>query len=205
MRHARAGSLAAVPAAHLDVMLGACDRQIHQLNLLVDRLLDVARIQSDRLRLELESVDLAALARDAIDGVAAIASRAQSSLELHGATVPVVGHWDGARLRQMVANLLSNALKFGAGKPIEVRLDATESTARLVVRDSGIGIPAERQQKLFGPFERAVSPREFAGLGLGLFIVQQIVAAHGGSIRIDSAPGLGSTFTVELPIDGPSA
>jgi signal transduction histidine kinase len=74
-----------------------------------------------------------------------------------------------------------------------------------VVRDSGIGILPEHQQKVFGPFERAVSPREFAGLGLGLFIVRQIVAAHGGTIQVDSARGEGSTFTVELPRGAPSS
>jgi PAS domain S-box-containing protein len=205
LRRARAGTLTAVPSGRVEATLGTCERQIHQLNLLVDRLLDVAQLQSDRLLLDLERVDLAALAREAVDGFAEVANRADSRLELHGASVPVVGRWDRSRLQQVVVNLLNNAIKYGAGKAIELRIETAGSCARLVVRDRGIGIAQEHQQRVFDAFERAVSPREFAGLGLGLYIVRQIVAAHEGFLRLESAPDQGSTFCVELPIAGPAS
>jgi len=99
----------------------------------------------------------------------------------------------------VVTNLLSNAIKFGAGKPIEIAVGAECGTARLAVRDHGIGIAPEQRDRIFGRFERAVSERHYGGLGLGLYISSRIVADHGGSIRCESQPGAGSTFIVELP------
>ena len=110
-----------------------------------------------------------------------------------------MGTWDGARLDQVVTNLLSNALKYGAGQPVEISVRGEATRAVLVVRDHGIGIPAEERTKIFGPFARAVPARHHAGLGLGLWITHQIVRASGGSITVDSRPEEGSTFTVELP------
>jgi K+-sensing histidine kinase KdpD len=94
--------------------------------------------------------------------------------------------------------LSTNAAKYGSGKPIEVALDAKGRRARLTVRDHGIGIAAEDQARIFEPFERAVSTRHYGGFGLGLWIVRQIIESMGGSIRVESVPGEGSTFTVEL-------
>jgi PAS domain S-box-containing protein len=203
VRYASTGRFPALADKHAQLMLGACDRQIRHLNQLVDRLLDVARLQSGRLQLELEPVDLAALTRDVLGSMADLAIRAQCALELLGAERPVVGRWDRARLQQVIVNLLGNALKYGAGKPVEVRLEATPSRARLSVRDSGIGIAAHDLPRVFEPFERAVPAKEFAGLGLGLFVVRQIIDAHGGSVRVESSPGAGSTFVADLPKEGP--
>ena len=109
------------------------------------------------------------------------------------------GKWDRLRLDQIVTNLLSNAMKYGSGEPIEVAMTGTPEAVRLEVRDHGIGIAPEHQSRIFDRFERAVSGRHYGGLGLGLWIVRQILDALGGSIRVRSAPGEGSTFTVELP------
>ena len=98
-----------------------------------------------------------------------------------------------------MTNLLSNAIKFGAGKPIEIAVGAERGTARLAVRDHGIGIASDQRDRIFGRFERAVSERHYGGLGLGLYISRRIVEDHGGSIRCESQPGAGSTFIVELP------
>jgi signal transduction histidine kinase len=115
--------------------------------------------------------------------------------------VPLVGRWDKSALDQVVTNLMSNALKFGAGKPIEITTGGADGVAKLVVTDHGIGIPSDRLQHIFERFERAVSARQYGGLGLGLYIARAIIVdAFGGSIQAASAgPGAGATFTVELP------
>jgi signal transduction histidine kinase len=106
---------------------------------------------------------------------------------------------------------MSNAIKYGPGKAIEVRLTCRRHAAELQVRDHGIGIPPEDQSRIFERFERAVSPRHFGGLGLGLWVVKQLVTAMGGEITVSSQPGHGSEFTVVLPkaptagSDGPTA
>ena len=107
--------------------------------------------------------------------------------------------WDRLRLEQLVTNLLSNALKYGNGRPVAVQAAGKATGVRISVEDHGIGIGAEDIARVFRRFERAVSGKNYGGLGLGLFIVQQIVDAHGGTIRVDSRPGLGSKFVVELP------
>jgi signal transduction histidine kinase len=101
--------------------------------------------------------------------------------------------------QQVVSNLLSNAIKFGRGNPIELALESDGPTARLRLRDHGIGIPADRREAIFRPFERAVAARHYGGLGVGLYIARTIVVALGGDIRVESLEGAGSTFTFEIP------
>jgi signal transduction histidine kinase len=103
-------------------------------------------------------------------------------------------------VEQILSNLLSNALKYGAGKPVEVGVDASGGQARLSVRDFGIGIAPEDAARIFQRFERAVSARHYGGLGLGLYIARQLAAAHGGAIAVESQPGAGALFTVTLPL-----
>jgi signal transduction histidine kinase len=109
------------------------------------------------------------------------------------------GRWDRLRLEQVLENLLSNAFKYGAGQPVEVVVGGGEGRALLSVQDGGVGIAAADVERIFGRFERAAPTRNFGGLGLGLYIARQIVEAHGGSIRLESSPGQGTTFTVDLP------
>ena len=116
-----------------------------------------------------------------------------------GTNALVIGRWDPSRLDRVVTNLLSNAMKFGAGKPIEITVGGEGDRARLVVRDHGIGIASEQRYRIFGRFERAVSESRYGGLGLGLYISQRIVHDHGGSIWCESQAGAGATFIVELP------
>ena len=102
----------------------------------------------------------------------------------------------------MAENLLSNALKFGAGKPVDVALRADGRAARLTIRDRGIGISEEDRARIFRRFERAVTRREHGGFGVGLWLANQLVVAMGGAIGIEGAPGEGTTFTVTLPLGG---
>jgi signal transduction histidine kinase len=127
------------------------------------------------------------------------ADRARSTLRVDVEGV-LLGRWDRLRLEQVVSNLLSNALKYGAGKPVHVRVEQRFGRAHLVVRDEGIGIAAEHLPRIFGRFERAVESEHFGGLGLGLYITRYLVEALGGTIRVTSEPGQGATFEVSLPL-----
>ncbi|HVG63148.1 MAG TPA: ATP-binding protein [Hyalangium sp.] len=174
-------------------------RQVKKLSELVNDLLDVARIAGGRLRLELEEVELGTLVREVITRYEPEAMRAGSKLTLEEAPEAVTGHWDRLRLEQVITNLVDNAIKYGAGKPIRVFVDSDANRARLRVRDEGIGIAPEHLSRIFERFARAVSDRHYGGLGLGLYITHTIVQALSGSIQVESTPGLGATFTVVLP------
>ena len=115
------------------------------------------------------------------------------------APTPAVGRWDRGRIEQVVLNLLTNAWKYGRGKPIHCVVRSLEDRAVLAIRDAGIGIAAGDQRRIFQIYERAVFKDEVSGLGLGLYIARRIVEAHGGTIRVESEPGDGATFIVELP------
>lgn len=175
------------------------DRQIKRLEKLVGDLLDVSRITAGRLELERSELDLAPLVREVVHRFERDLARSGSTVTV--TTAPVTGTWDPLRLDQVVTNLVSNAIKYGAGQPIDVTVEAAGATARLVVRDRGIGIDAADLERIFGRFERAVSMYHFGGMGLGLYITRQIVEAHGGTIRAEPAPTAGSIFIVELPRD----
>ncbi len=173
-------------------------QQLTRLTRLTEELLDVTRFIADRLTLEMEEFDLTQLVLEVAERHRDGASRAGCELRIE-ASDPVTGRWDRSRMDQVVTNLLSNALKFGDGKPIEIRVEAGGAGARLTVRDHGIGISSEDQARIFERFERAVSKQSYGGLGLGLWISRQIVDAHGGQIGVASEPGKGSTFRIELP------
>jgi PAS domain S-box-containing protein len=189
----------AVPSPEqIKVKLQVANRQIERLTRLIGELMDVSRITAGRLRLELEEIDLAAVVREVVLRLGEEASRAHTSVDMSAAT-RVVGMWDRIRMEQVVANLLTNAFKFGGGKPIEIRVEERESIGRLVVVDHGIGIAPGDVERIFQRYEQAISSRAFGGLGLGLYIARQIIEAHGGTIRVESQPGAGSTFTIDLP------
>jgi signal transduction histidine kinase len=187
-----------LPVERVSESLDVTLRQVRKLTDLVDNLLDVSRITAGRLRLELEELDLSSVAAELLSRFAPSAVQLGCALELH-APEPVFGRWDRLRVEQVVTNLLSNALKYGAGRPVVVRVEEDGERARLTVRDQGIGIAEEDLGRIFERFERAVSDRHYGGLGLGLYITRQIVEAFGGTVRVASRSGHGSTFTLELP------
>jgi signal transduction histidine kinase len=170
-----------------------------RLERLVEQLLDVSRITTDRLHLEKAPCDLAEVARDVADRFADASAQASCELSVR-ADEHVEGFWDRLRLEAVVANLLSNAIKFGSGEPVEIIVGSDRGQAVVRVRDHGIGIRPEDRSKLFRRFERAIAARDYGGFGLGLWICRNIVEASGGTIDVDSEPDRGSTFTVRLPL-----
>jgi PAS domain S-box-containing protein len=193
-----------VEGERLRTMLTRCERQVHRLAALIDNLLDVSRISSGRLRLQRERLDLSEVVREVVSRFTEELSRAQCTIELR-IDGSVVGDWDRLRVEQVVTNLLGNALKYGASKPIEIQVGGSQRHAQLSVRDHGIGIEPASIARIFDRFERAVSSRSYGGLGLGLYITRQIVEAHGGTIRVSSELGSGSQFVVELPTEAADA
>ena len=184
--------------------LGGSEKQLDQFTMLVDDLLNVSNMHSGALPLNLERTDLSDVVRSVVERYQSRLLEVGCSIKVQADT-PVNGHWDPVRLEQVVVNLLTNVMKYGAGKPVEIEVQlAISKIAKLTVRDHGIGIAKEDQQRIFERFERAGSPKDYRGFGLGLFITRQLVEAHGGTIRVESEPGKGSTFSVELPIRDPA-
>lgn len=175
------------------------ERQVQRLSSLVDELLTVSRIQEGRLNLSTERVNLVELVNEVVERFAFQAQQARSHVSVEG-DAAVVGTWDRSRLDQVLTNLISNALKFGPGKPVEIHVSRAGDTARIAVSDHGIGIAPERISHVFKRFERAVPASRYGGLGLGLYIAYQIAQAHGGTIDVESEVGVGTTFVVTLPI-----
>jgi PAS domain S-box-containing protein len=182
----------------LEKKLESATRQTQRLERLIDNLLDISRITTGHLELEPEELELAELTHDVVERLRDEASASGSQIQFE-ATSRAAGHWDRLRLEQVVTNLVSNAVKYGEGKPIVVRVSADNGTAEISVRDRGIGIADEDRERIFHQFERAANRRAPGGLGMGLYITRQIVEAHRGKIEVQSKHGEGSLFRVELP------
>jgi PAS domain S-box-containing protein len=175
-------------------------RQGERLGSLVQALIDVTQITAGRLALHREEIDLAVVVRDAMGRWRDALRRSECELDLRVGE-GVQGYWDRRRLEQVIDNLVANAVKFGAGQPVEVEVngDPGGEVVHLAVRDHGIGISPEDQRRIFERFERGVPMRHYGGFGLGLWVVRNIVQAHGGDVRVSSEPGKGSRFEVTLP------
>jgi signal transduction histidine kinase len=174
------------------------DRQLSRLTQLIDTMLDVTRIEVGKFALTLEPTDLSSLVRDVTEMYLPQFKDGACGLSLP--PEPIVGSWDRHRLEQVFTNLITNAIKYGGGKPVEIRVALAGETAVVEIEDHGDGIPPEDQARIFDRFERANTNGSVSGLGLGLYIVRNIVEFHGGRISVRSEPGRGSTFRVELPL-----
>jgi two-component system, OmpR family, sensor kinase len=181
-------------------------RGLERLEYLVDAyirrattLLDVARISSQDLQLSFTHVDLSSQVRNSVAAITPAAHNARSCISLE-IQENLVGDLDQTAVEQIIENLLSNAVRYGAGGPIEVTLVRSVNAARLSIRDHGIGISEYDQVRIFEKFQRAATSRSDGGFGVGLWITRQLVLAMRGEISVTSALGLGSTFTVVLPL-----
>ena len=179
-------------------LLGVVDRQSGRLAALVAEILDLSRVQLGTLHLGVASVNLGRVVREAANAMRDQIDRARCPLQLD-LQDQVLGRWNVWALDRIVTNLLSNALKFGPGKPVVVTLRSDASTATVTVRDQGIGIPPVELPRVFDRFTRAVSSSHYGGLGLGLYVARELVKELSGSISVESVPGEGSTFNVQLP------
>ncbi len=180
-------------------LLGAIERAERRLERFVGELFDATEARAGRLRFDLVEMDVGEVVREVLISSAQAVARSGSALNtaFRGS---LTGTWDRSRLEQVVGNLVSNAIKFGLGKPIEIRLEGDPRRVRLEVADHGLGIASERREAIFRPFEQAVPTRHYGGLGLGLYVARAIVESLGGTIEVASeGKGHGSTFTVELP------
>jgi signal transduction histidine kinase/integral membrane sensor domain MASE1 len=187
-----------LPPERVGEKVDAMARQITRLAKLVSEMLDVSRIRTGRLTLEPKEFDMAELVHEVVARMSEEAERAGVSLVVH-AEGPCPGTWDRTRVDEVVTHLLTNAVRYGAGQPVEITLSKTDSGVRIAVSDQGVGIAPENQLRIFERFGRASSSRHYGGLGLGLWITREILRSSGGTISVDSAPGRGSTFVVELP------
>ena len=197
MQGVSSGTLPRTPE-NVSRAFAVAERQLSRLTRLVDELLNVARLKSGQIDLRLEVIDLRDVVAEALERLADDAAQYGTSVHVR-ADEPVRGHWDRSSLDRVVTNLLSNAFKFGAGQPVEIVVESDEDGARLEVCDRGIGISPEQHARIFERFARGVSSSEYGGLGLGLYIVQRIVDALGGELRVESAAGEGARFIVVLP------
>jgi PAS domain S-box-containing protein len=171
---------------------------------LVESLLDVSRIATGRFALERKELDLGECIARLVETLRPVAEKVGCTLTLL-AEGTFVGAWDQLRVEQAVTNLLSNAIKYGAGAPVHVTLCREADDVVLEVRDHGPGIPESEVERIFGRFERAASVRNYGGLGLGLYLIQEIVGAHGGTVNVRNAPGGGACFQIRLPVNAVAA
>lgn len=183
----------------MDKMMTNADKQMNRLSKLIEDLLDVSRITSGKLKLNLEYVNLQDVVRDVLVqyGHQLQAHLAHVEIEADQAVHTLV---DPLRIEQVLVNLLTNAVKYAPMKTIKVTLTRSGQTAKICVKDEGPGIAPEHQERIFGRFERVRATDNIGGLGLGLYISRQIVEAHHGKIFVESTPGKGSNFVIELPI-----
>ncbi|WP_460128922.1 hybrid sensor histidine kinase/response regulator [Pseudomonas sp. H1_D05] len=197
--HLARDNAAAFTLDKMHAMVDRDERQIKSLIRLIEDMLDVSRIRTGKLSIRPSRFDLVQLVSNLLQNFAQQIEAAETEVSFT-APVPVEGHWDEFRIEQVVTNLLTNALRYGGRSPIQVRVNCEGDEARIEVQDRGIGISQENQKRIFQQFERVSAKTVVAGLGLGLFISEQIVAAHGGSIVVESEINEGALFRVCLPI-----
>ncbi len=201
LHNIRSVSLAQFSVEHLLKMLESAENQTKRLSRMINDLLNVSLITTGKMDLELEELDLEEIVRNVLEDFSQKLEKENYEIVVH-VIEPVIGQWDKVRIEQAISNLISNAIKYGRRKPIDITISKRETMGRLIMKDQGIGIPATELKRIFALFQRAVSSNDYKGLGVGLYITNQIIKAHGGKISVTSREGKGSTFTIDLPLKG---
>lgn len=203
--HSELNNINSAPLANFSVqklveVLKNSEQQINWLKSMVNDLLDVSLITTGRINLAPENTDLVNLTKQVKQSFSEIIKRRRYKIKID-AEKSVIGKWDKVRLEQVITNLFSNAIKYGNGKPIYIRIFKSGGNAKFIIKDCGIGINSEEQKIIFDLFKRANGLEEYKkGLGVGLFITSQIVKIHGGKIKVLSHPAKGTSFTIDLPL-----
>ena len=194
----RRGNAAAFSPDQMEAMVRRDERQIKAMIRLIDDMLDVSRMRSGKLSIRPCDVELMSLLDRVVSDLALQAASTGTTLTLvpHD---PIKGCWDEFRIEQVIVNLLTNALRYGGGQPVEVSVQMEGDMVKIDVRDQGKGIAATDIERIFEPYERGARNGEPKGLGLGLYISRQLAVSHGGELRVTSTPGEGSTFSLHLP------
>lgn len=164
-------------------------------------LLEITRLNAEDVQLEPTSFDFGELIRECVRKYEQLAARAGSTLECGLPSEPVMGNWDRLASEQILDNLLSNAIRYGDGKPVKIELQATPAEVMVRVVDRGIGVAPEDRERIFQRFERARTAPRSGGFGIGLWLSSRLVQAQAGTLELESEPGIGSTFMVRLPRD----
>lgn len=191
-------SLANFSVENLLKMLEGTEQQSKRLSKMVNDLLNLSLITTGKMDLEPEKTDLSNIVQEVADNFSEKVKKEHTTLTVES-NQPIICLCDKVRIAQAITNLISNALKYGGGKPIHIALQHTATHAKILVNDQGIGIPSDQQKRIFERFERAVSSKEYKGLGVGLYITNQIIKAHHGTITLQSKPNKGTTFVIEIP------
>jgi signal transduction histidine kinase len=183
----------------IQTSLRRAQKQADRMGHLLDRMLDVSQMASGKLELDLAPCDLSDVVKDVVERLSEEASKAACELRLTLGR-GIVGHWDRFRLDEALSNVISNAIKYGAGHPIDIQLQAGDEKAVVVVEDHGIGIAPDDLSRIFGRFERTIASKNYGGLGPGLYMTRQIVEQHRGSITAENRPCGGARFVIEIPL-----
>lgn len=181
-------------------MVEVSESQSLRMSRLINDLLNVSVVSTGRLKIEKEKVELNELIKDTIERFETQSRNIGIKINFEEGK-KIIGNWDKIRLEQVVANLLSNAIKYGKEKPVTISTSREKNKAYIKVKDHGIGIPKQNQKIIFDRFKRAVGGKKYRGLGVGLYISQQIMKAHKGKLKVKSEQEKGSEFIIELPLD----
>lgn len=192
------GNTAAFGGQQMEAMIQRDERQIKSMIRLIDDMLDVSRMRSGKLSIRPTQVELMHLLERVVSDLSLQAATTGSSLSLRPHD-GVQGCWDEFRVEQVIVNLLTNALRYGCGQPVEVSVELSGDLVRINVRDQGKGIAPTDLERIFEPYERGARNGEPKGLGLGLYISRQLAISHGGELKVTSTPGEGSVFSLVLP------
>lgn len=199
LNNVRNVSLANFSIPELMKVLINAENEIKSLSIRINDLVDLSLITTGRMNLERKKIDLVAIAEQVRDNFSEMLKHDGYDLKIES-TGAVIGYWDKSRIEQVMTNLLSNAMKYGQNKPIIIQISNSNTVGKFIIQDHGIGISKEDQKIIFDRFKRGKESEEYTkGYGVGLYITHMIVKDHGGTIKISSTPGRGTTFTVQLP------